>query len=412
MLKRLYPESHDRYLSLPVLGPIVDKFDDWLVERGCTYWTRIVRIAATARLDEYFRSRGRKHLRELTSEDLLACRQENGQNQTIAATSTVLRAFLEQNGLLPIRAAEPPPFWSHLEPYAAHLTDVRGFSHSTLHSHLATVSGLLGYLQRQHARICLYRLSLADLEGFIVLEGKRLGRGAMQHVVAHLRGFLRFLVLKGELRSGLETQIDTPKRYRLEQLPRALPWGTVGSLLDAIDRKTSVGRRDYAVFLMMATYGLRASDLVSLSLDAIHWRQDEIWIHQRKTGQPLSLPLTDAVGTALLEYLQKARPQFPYRQIFLSVRAPVHPLRNTALSVAFQYWVRRSGVEAPLRSPGCLRHSYAVHLLRQGVSVKTIGDLLGHRLAESTGVYLRLAIDDLRDVALSIPQADDQEARL
>ncbi|MBI4306633.1 MAG: tyrosine-type recombinase/integrase [Chloroflexi bacterium] len=412
MLKRLYPQSHVRYLSLPVLGPIADEFDDWLMGRGSTYGTRIIRISATAHIDEYLRKRGRTHLWEVTREDLLACWRDHRRNNMITGASTVLRAFLEQQGLLPVAAPEPPPFWSHVGPYATYLTDVRGFSRSTLHSHLATATRFLEHLKQHSTEIDLSKLSISDLESFIVVEGQRLGRGSMQHVVAHLRGFLRFLVMKGQLRPGLEVQVDTPKRYRLEQLPRALPWETVGSLLDAIDRKTAVGRRDFAMFSMMATYGLRASDIVTLPLDAIHWRKDEIWINQRKTGQLLTLPLTDAVGGALLEYLRKARPQFPYRQLFLSVRAPVHPVGNTALGVAFGYWVRRSGVEAPHFGPGCLRHSYAVHLLRQGFSVKTIGDLLGHRLAESTCVYLRLAIDDLREVALSIPRAGDQEAWL
>jgi site-specific recombinase XerD len=233
----------------------------------------------------------------------------------------------------------------------------------------------------------------------------------MQHVVAHLRGYLRFLVMKGEMPSGLETQIDTPRQYRLEKLPRALPWETVRAFLNSIDRKTPVGLRDYAMFLLMSTYGLRTSDIVGLALDAIHWRQDEVWILQRKTGQPLVLPLTDAVGSALLEYLRKGRPRFPYRQIFLRVRAPIHPLGNTAVTSAFHFWAQRSGLEIPFYGPHCLRHSYAVHLLRQGVSVKTIGDLLGHRTAESTCVYLRLALEDLREVALSIPQHDNSEVQ-
>jgi site-specific recombinase XerD len=214
--------------------------------------------------------------------------------------------------------------------------------------------------------------------------------------------------MKGEIPSGLDTQIDTVRQYRQEKLPRALPWETVCDFLNDINRKTPVGRRDYAMFLMMATYGLRPSDIVALPLECVRWRQDEIWIHQRKTGVPLVLPLTDAVGAALLDYLRRGRPQFPYRQLFLSVRAPVHPLGHTALGVAFQFWIKQSGLKVPFYyGPSCLRHSYAVHLLRQGISVKTIGDLLGHRNAESTCVYLRLALEDLREVALCLPKVEE-----
>ena len=122
-----------------------------------------------------------------------------------------------------------------------------------------------------------------------------------------------------------------------------------------------------------------------------------------KTGTTRLLPLTDAAGTVLLRYLRRGRPALPYRELFLRGRAPVGVLKPTAVSEAFQKWARRSGLDIPWQGPHCLRHSYAVHLLRRGVPLKTIGDLLGHRIAESTYAYLRLAVDDLRGVALAVP---------
>ena len=92
-----------------------------------------------------------------------------------------------------------------------------------------------------------------------------------------------------------------------------------------------------------------------------------------------------------------------HREVFLRVRAPAGPLAPTAVTEAFQGWTRRSGLPIPYQGPHCLRHSLAVHLLRQGTSLKAIGDLLGHRSAESTCVYLRLHVEDLRDVALDLP---------
>jgi integrase len=158
------------------------------------------------------------------------------------------------------------------------------------------------------------------------------------------------------------------------------------------------------MFFLMAIYGLRASDVVALTLDNIHWRARKISISQRKTGTVLELPLTDEAGAALHKYLKKAPPPPPFRQIFLSVNAPIRTLKTTAVSTAFRVWTRRSGVEVPGRG-AChrIRHSYAVFLLRKGTEVKTIGDILGHRTLESTWTYLRLAIEDLRDVALPVP---------
>ena len=120
---------------------------------------------------------------------------------------------------------------------------------------------------------------------------------------------------------------------------------------------------------------------------------------------------------ALLDYLREGRPQLAvrryrrgfqtdprqYREVFLRCRTPAGVLQSTAIAEAFQAWSRRSGLKIPFQGVHCLRHSYALHLLRSGLSLKTIGDLLGHRSSESTCVYLRLATDDLREVALSFP---------
>lgn len=165
-----------------------------------------------------------------------------------------------------------------------------------------------------------------------------------------------------------------------------------------------MGLRDCAMFFLMATYGLRACDIRTLRLEDIRWRQGEIRVTQRKTRQPLVLPLTDAVGEVVLQYLPKGRPQAPFRQVFLRGRAPIAPLKHTGVNDAFQGCVKRSALKFPFTGVHCLRHSYALHLLRQGTSLKTIGDLLGHRTAESTCVYLRLAVDDLREVALDVPR--------
>ena len=164
-----------------------------------------------------------------------------------------------------------------------------------------------------------------------------------------------------------------------------------------------MGLRDYAMFLLIATYGLRASEVVAISLEDILWRQRILRIHQRKTSSPLELPLTNEVLSALVKHLKRTPPPIPYRRVFLRMRAPIGLLKPTAVTEAFQSLVRKSGLSIPFQGPHCLRHSYAVHLLKNGTPLKTIGDILGHRTAESTSMYLRLATGDLREVALAVP---------
>jgi len=113
--------------------------------------------------------------------------------------------------------------------------------------------------------------------------------------------------------------------------------------------------------------------------------------------------LTDEVGSAIQDYLKKVPRDGVYRQVFLRIKAPGGVLKPTAVIEAFQAWSGRSGLEIPFNGVHCIRHSYALHLLRQGVPLKTIGDVLGHRSPESTTAYLRLATEDLRTVALPVP---------
>ena len=197
----------------------------------------------------------------------------------------------------------------------------------------------------------LAALERQDLDAFLCAVSPRQSRASLQHLVGHLRAFLRSLAADGEIPTGLDTQIDTPRVYRGEKVPRALPWDTVRALLDSIDRGTPMGRRDYAIFVLMATYGLRACEVVTLTLDDVEWRAGRLRIPQRKTRGSLWLPLTDEVGTALLDYLRHGRhalnvrrqrvpfrggPPRSYRELFLRCRTPTGVLKPTAVTEAFQ----------------------------------------------------------------------------
>jgi len=166
------------------------------------------------------------------------------------------------------------------------------------------------------------------------------------------------------------------------------------------------------MFSLMATYGLRACDIVALTLDDIHWRAQRIRICQSKTAQPLDLPLTDQVGSAIVDYLSKVPRYGTFRHIFLRIKAPGGPLKSTAVIEAFQSWSTKSRLDIPFKGVHCIRHSYALNLLHHGLPLKTIGDFLGHRSPESTATYLRLATEDLRDVALPVPTLKDKRKEI
>jgi site-specific recombinase XerD len=402
MLKDFFPKGHQRYSSLPILGLVLDGFTEFLSDLG--YPRYIVRrhIQSTCIIDFCLREHGCCSIKKITRATLKFCAPKPGHSQdniSAAAAVMLLERYFDNLKILP-PPNPPSPLEEKIIEYHRYLDQVRGFSISTINDHCRTVSefisgcGGLPYLKK---------LTSKDIENFICKIGKRFNRGSLQHVIAHIRAFLRYLIMRNEAPMGLDAQIDTPCVYREEQLPRSLDWRTVQTIIQSIDRSTAIGKRDYAMLLLVTTYGLRASDVVSLKLDDIDWRKNIIQIFQHKTTTPLLLPLTEAVGESIVEYLRRGRPQVSFREIFSRCKAPNGPIKPTTMNEAFKCWVRRSGLLITFQGSHCLRHSYAVHLLRQGTPLKTIGDLLGHRDFESTCVYLRLNIEDLRAVPLSLP---------
>jgi integrase/recombinase XerD len=404
MLQSLLPRSHKKFLSLPLLGSIADGFDDWLAENGYTRGSRKFSIRMLPHIDSDLRRRRVRDVASLITATLDACWRDLIKIfPTNAGTVRVLRRYLTATDAIGAGGAETERSTVMIlaGEYADQLREVRGFAASTISHHRYTARCFLQHLKT--SQIPLGLIQPKDIETYINRSAKRLSRASLQHDIGAVRGLLRFLAIDGRVPTGLDRQIDTPRLYRLEQLPRALPWDTVAKLLSSMETATAMGLRDYAIFLLIATYGLRASEIVSINLDDIGWRQRILRIHQRKTFSPLELPLTNEALSALVKHLQRTPPPAPYRRVFMRMRAPIGVLKPTAITEAFQALVRSSGLDIPYQGPHCLRHSYALHLLKSGTPLKTIGDILGHRTAESTSMYLRLATADLREVALSVP---------
>jgi site-specific recombinase XerD len=393
---------HQRYSSMRLFGPLLDDFASWLSGRG--YHCDLIRnhMRATRRLERKLLRRGCRTIPEIGREALRACRPKDSQDDMfLAAVVRNWERYLDEQHLLPpLQATRIATLTNE---YRLYLDSVRNAKRSTVVHHSRTASSYLSQLGYEENPSCLIEMDLNAIEKFVRMRSQSISRASLQHEITYLRSFLRFLAVRGQVRPGLDKQIDSPRLYTGEQLPRSLSWETVQSLLASIDRTTPMGLRDYAMLLLIATYGLRVSEIVALKLDDIQWRAATIRVPSCKSVSPPLLPLMDAVGESLVAYLRRGRPPLLHRQVFLRHRAPAGLLTPSAVGKAFLKWVRQSGLNIPYQGPHCLRHTLAVHLLRHEVPLKTIGDVLGHRSAESTCTYIRLAVEELRDVALSLP---------
>jgi site-specific recombinase XerD len=310
-----------------------------------------------------------------------------------------LLVMLREEGAIPPLTQDRPPYHDLLEDHCRFLRSDRGLAETTVTNYRRYLRDFLITRGTAVAPDDLARLTAEDLLTFSRQRGKGLGATAWNHMALSLSSFYRWLDLLGHGCNHLVGVVPLRRRYRLADVPCALSWEQVQRLLAVVDRDEPCGRRNYAMLLLTATYGLRGCEVQALRLDDIDWPNDEITIFAPKTGRSRKLPLTQSVGEAILEYLREERPPSSRREVFLSSRPPHAPLRskiNRWLSRCFD----RAGIETPRRGAHTLRHSLAIHLLRGGETLKGIGDVLGHRSPETTFIYTKLHVDDLRTVAL------------
>jgi integrase/recombinase XerD len=250
--------------------------------------------------------------------------------------------------------------------------------------------------------LALDRLTTADVSGFLARECPLRGAASAQLLVAVVRSVLRFLHQEGLIAAPLEWAVPAVAAVRALSLPRGLEPATVRALLGSCDRRQVAGRRDYAILLLLARLGLRASEIAGIALEDVSWRVGEIMVHG-KGGRVDRLPLPVDVGEALVGYLER-RPPGPggCRAVFLKVIAPAGAMSRTAVSAVVRRACLRAGI--PRVSSHRLRHTAASGRLRSGATLEEIGQVLRHRERQTTAIYARVDRAALGALALPWPE--------
>lgn len=396
MLSELFPRVHQRYEQSPVAVEL-KKFAAWLLavgysrENTCDHLFRL--RTALERIE------GRPVEAAFTEAQLQQVFTSSRVPILYRATQRAFARFLRSRGRLVVVESDDR-FALLRANYLGYLADLRGFAAATIQQHESTLCDFLS--RGVPSATGLTQLGRTDVERYVQLRGKEVSRQTMQHVVGHLRAFLRYCRDRGETTGTLDC-IDTPRTYRGELPPRALGWKVVLRLLASVDRGSRAGWRDYTILHLMAYYGLRPSEIAALRLDSIDWCAKTLSVEQRKTRSTLVLPLAERTLNLLRRYLRQDRPGTDHPQLFVRARRPAGPIRHYTVVDLFAKRARLSGLPLQGSSSYGLRHAFAMRLLRRGVGVKAIGDLLGHHSLESTCVYLRIDTDMLRSVALPVP---------
>ncbi len=394
-----------RGLADGVLAGWWDDIASFLLERGHAWYTvrRVIEISKTFAV--WAQSVGVRDASAI-SDDLVARYLRNGRRPKEGEKCLgLLMVFLRQRGIVPERKPEshPPGPLAIIKEYLEFLRDQRGTGASTAEQHRHHIESLLKALGTHKAKR-LQGLSGAELQRFITRRAAGLSRGGRKVLCAAIRSFLRFLYIRGYTAVDLVSSVPVIPSFKLERLPTAIPTEAIERILAAIDRSTPVGKRDYAMLLLLATYGMRASQLCALRLEDIDWRLNLLRIPGAKGGRDVVLPLRSAPGEAIVEYLKRGRPVgWPFREVFLRVRAPIGPLQGV-LSGIIRPYARKAGVEIPSFGSHAWRHACATRMLAKGESLKTIRDVLGHESIETTFIYTKVDLTALRQAALEWPE--------
>lgn len=404
------PQTVDR-IRAGWIGSEIEQYVVWLAEQGYSSRSVLRRVPLLIGFGEFARGRGAGAVEELPAhvEAFVAGWMAGGPatRQGGRRVAKEVRGPIEQMLVLVVpgfvgrgRSRRPDPFADALPRFFDYLDRERGLRPASIRSyqhHLARFEAFL-------ARIGVARLSElspAILSAFIAERaGAGLAKTSLRDCCGVLRVFLRYAHREGEVASDLSSVMEWPQAYRLSSIPRSITWEEVGLVLAGVDRRTPCGKRDWAILLLLVTYGLRGREVAALTLDDIDWKRERLAVPERKAGHSTAFPLSASVGEGLVDYLRFGRPQTDERRVFFRAAAPVKPIGPAAVSSRARHYLLKAGVEVPRPGSHTLRHTCVQRLVDADFALKTIGDFIGHRSAQSTKIYAKVAVEQLRQVAL------------
>ena len=385
------------------LAPFADAYRRELSQRGYTPLTAVNQLRQVARLSCWLERK------ELAVAELDGVRVD--EFLTDHRSSRHHRGQWSRPGLLcllevlrqlgAVTAAEPArevssPTQALLCLFERYLLDERALAPGTVRNYLQHADRFLGGLSPNS----LDGVGTHDVTEAVLRESATVSISATQNFVAGLRSFLRFCFVTGRVGADLSHAALPATGRRRSLLPRGISHADAAALLGSCDRRTALGRRDYAIITTLLRLGLRAGELAGLRVDDIDWRAGELVVRGKRARED-RLPLPTDVGQAIAFYLKRGRPSSERREVFLQARAPFTPIASGTVSSTVRRACRRA--EIAVIGAHRLRHTAACDMVAAGVPLAQIAEVLRHGSLQSTAIYARVDIDQLRKLAPAWP---------
>jgi site-specific recombinase XerD len=311
----------------------------------------------------------------------------------------VANNWLHFLGRLQASKTRPNRFAQLVADFARYMEQEKGLAPRTIITRCWVAKDFLG--RALHPKRALHEITIRQIDEALAHKGTEGGysRRGIQSYASGLKPFFRYLEQQNLCRRGLADAIKAPRIFRDEILPAAPSWEDVQRLLANTegDRPTSI--RDRAILMLLAVYGLRSGEVRSLRLEDIDWENDRLHLWRSKTRCTQTFPLCTTVAVSILRYLREVRPRTVFREIFLTLCSPFRPLTSSAVFEIVRHNWQFLGPAVRPRGPHALRHACATRLINCGLTLKEIGDLLGHRKVDSTRIYTKVDLPHLRQVA-------------
>jgi integrase/recombinase XerD len=389
-----------------LLGPYIDSYEAEMRSEGYARQTREVQIRLVADFGNWLAKR-RIQPQEITTELFrpylrARARRRRPTRNDLSALQRLLE-LLRRQGVVaaPVSPAATPAERLQGE-FCLYLRQERALASTTQSYYTAFASELL--TERFGAGpVDLSRLCAADVTRFVRRRASTIHSRRVQLMTTALRSFLRFARYRGDIETDLAACIPAVANWKQSTLPRALPPDQVERVLKSVDRKTAIGRRDYAILLILARLGLRAGEIKALTLEDLDWQEGLITV-RGKAGRFSQLPLPRDVGAAIADYLRHGRPTANSRCVFLRAKAPAGGFQGQCgMGSIVRHTLERAGIDSPRKGAHQFRHALACQMLKQGASLSEIGELLRHRSPQTTAIYAKVDLDSLAALALSWP---------
>ncbi len=398
-------------LMRPPEGPLaafIRPFSEWIVDQGYQPDSLRQRIRIAADFSRWLVGRAAQASEVQAQHWARYLRHRRRRSRMLPGEAFALgqfRDYLCQQGvILPetVAAGSPTAVQRCAQEFERYLREERLLAPATIVNYVSFVGEFLKD-RFGTGPVDLPQLGAGDVVRFVRRQAPRLHVKRAKLLTTALRSFLHYGCYLGQVRPDLISAVPIVASWSMPLIPRAISPDQVRRVLSQVDRRTAVGRRDYAILLLLARLGLRAGEIVSLELEDIDWTASSLSV-RGKGGRRSQLPLPKEVGDAIVAYLQHGRPRTSCRRLFLRAQAPVRGfLGASAVSTVVRHALVRAAVQAPTRGAHQFRHGLACELLRHGASLAEIGALLGHRSPETTGIYAKVDLEVLRTLALPWP---------